>query len=108
MKITLTNDEVVRLALEYAREPPNDTKRFRDAFQADESLGRCLRRAASAELLTQDDLQEVARWKYRGAAPGLRLRENTDCEILELSNASFKARTERLRVGALLALPAPV
>ena len=30
--------------------------------------------------------------------------ENRECEVLEISKASFVARSERLRIGALLAL----
>ena len=51
-----------------------------------------------------EDLRHIARWKYPGRALVNLVEKNTQIEVTEISRASFSATTERLRVGALLAL----
>ena len=51
-----------------------------------------------------NDLRATARWKYPGKRLMNLIGENTADEVAEIARVSFSATSERLRVGALLAL----
>jgi hypothetical protein len=54
--------------------------------------------------MTRDDLIAVAAWKWRGGRTRQLCADNTEAEVAEISSVSFSAKSERLRVGVLLAL----
>ena len=60
--------------------------------------------AAERNYMTRSDLMAVANWKWRGGRTRQLCGENTDAEIEEITATSFTALSERLRIGALLAL----
>lgn len=71
---------------------------------ADEWLSKHLQCTAKRGFLTRAELTKIARWKYPGGKVRELINENCECEIQEISRASFAARSERLCIGALLAL----
>ena len=54
--------------------------------------------------MTKAELQRVAQWKWRGGAVVRLVELNTPAEVREITAASFVARSEKLRIGALLSL----
>ncbi len=91
MQINLTHDQILEYAAEYA----ND---------ADDVLGDRMEAAANRGHMTRGDLIAVARWKWRGGRTRQLCGQNTDAEVEEITCVSFAAESERLRIGALLAL----
>jgi hypothetical protein len=91
MKIELTRDQI----LEYANRYVSDQ---------DDVLGERMLAAATRGYMTRDDLVAVAKWKWRGGRTGQLCAQNTETEVQEISTVSFAAKSERLRIGALLAL----
>ena len=91
MRINLTKDEVLKFSELYV-------------YDEDDKLGDRLRLAVGRGHLTLDDLIAVARWKWRGGRTRQLVADNTEEEVREISSVSFAAKTERLRIGALLAL----
>lgn len=73
-------------------------------LNADTWLYKHLAAAAKRGCLTRAELKKIARWKYLGGMPRKLIQENSKCEVREISSVSFAARSERLRIGALLAL----
>jgi hypothetical protein len=92
LQITLTKEEVQKFGKLY--DYPGD----------DVELGKKLRIATERGNMTKNDLMAVARWKWRGGRTRQLVSENTAEEIREISTVSFAAKTERMRIGALLAL----
>ena len=74
------------------------------ALNADTWLCKHLADAAKRGSLTRAELKKFARWKYLGGMLRKLIQENSKCEVREISRALFAARSERLRIGALLAL----
>ena len=74
------------------------------ALHADTWLCKHLADAATRGSLTRAELKKIARWKFLGPKPRMLIQENSKCEVREISRASFAAKSERLRIGALLAL----
>lgn len=91
MHISLTKDQILDFAKQYD-------------FDEDAPLSKRMLAAAELGFMTQDDLVAVARWKWRGGRTRQLAAENTDCEVREITTAAFAAESERLRIGALLAL----
>ncbi len=54
--------------------------------------------------MTRDDLFAVAEWKWRGGRTRQLCADNTEPEVIEITTSSFRATSERLRIGALLSL----
>ena len=81
------------------RHPP-----WLSGLNADTWLCKHLAAAAKRGFLTRPELKKIARWKYLGGRPRKLIQENSKCEVREISSVSFAARSERLRIGALLAL----
>ncbi len=90
MRITLTYDQVLKLARQY--DTDEDDNRVIEVMQA----------AVLRGYMTSGDLETIARWKSVRALP--LVRANTSAEIGEVTKASFSAKTERLRIYALFAL----
>ena len=74
------------------------------ALNADTWLSKHLEDAAKRGSLTQAELKKIARWKFLGPKLRMLIQENCKCEVREISSASFAAKSERLCIGALLAL----
>ena len=72
------------------------------AVTADDWLGTHLQGTAKRGYLTRSELKKIARWKFPGPKPRMLIQENSKCDVREISRASFTARSERLRIGALL------
>ena len=104
MHIELTNAQVGQYAQCYKGLPPSQPRRFATAFEADTFLCRRLQGAASRGHLSRADLEEVALWKFPGVQTRSLVAENSEIEVREISKVSFSAKTERLRIGVLLAL----
>ncbi len=94
MRIGLSQEDVLRLAAQYDGENRDE----------DEEIGPALRDARDRGFLTKDDLLVVAKWKWKGGAVRRLCEKNFAEDVQEISAASFSARSEQLRVGALLAL----
>ena len=91
MQINLSLDEVNRYAAEYN--------------YADDALLVNLMNAAIARgYMTRVDLAAVATWKWRGGRTRQLCAKNTEADVKEVTKISFAANSERLRIGALLAL----
>jgi len=60
--------------------------------------------AAERGHMTKAELRRVAKWKWRGGRVAQLVDTNTPEEVKEITAVSFAARSERLRVGALLSL----
>jgi hypothetical protein len=54
--------------------------------------------------MTKAELRRVAQWKWRGGATVRLVELNTPAEVREITSASFAAKSEKLRIGALLSL----
>ncbi len=91
MEIKLTRDQILELAGRYD-------------YGGDDVLGVRMQCAAKRGYMKRKDLVEVAKWKWRGGRTWQLCEENTKGEVKEISKASFTAKSERLRIGALLAL----
>lgn len=91
MKINLTRDQILYYANLYD-------------YDGDDILGKRMQAAVKQGYMTGDDLVAVAKWKWRGGRLRQLCRENTEAEVEEISAVSFAATSERLRIGALLAL----
>lgn len=91
MQINLTREQILEYEARYV-------------FDADDVLGARMEAAARRGHMTRDDLIEVARWKWRGGATRKLCSQNSEAEVEEITGISFAAKTERLRIGALLAL----
>lgn len=70
----------------------------------DDVLADQLSGAAARGYITLDELGALAVWKWRGTRTRNLCRLNTEEEVKDITLASFAAKSERLRVGALLAL----
>ena len=95
MQIDLTRDQILELTKEYGK---------RNRSDEDDVVGARMQTARGRGYMIRDDLIEVAEWKWRGGAVRKLCRENTEAEVKGISAASFSAGSERLRIGALLAL----
>jgi hypothetical protein len=73
-------------------------------FTDDEIVSSCMMKAAQRGHMTRNDLLVVAKWKWRGGRTRQLCERNTDAEVQEISEISFAANSERLKIGALLAL----
>ncbi len=51
-----------------------------------------------------DDLVAVAQWKWRGSRTAMLARANVPAEVEEISAVAFAAKSERLRMAALVSL----
>jgi hypothetical protein len=91
MKITLSKADIEKFASRYA-------------YDGDDKLASRMSEARSRGFMTREDLEAVARWKWRGGRTQKLARENTDDEVREITQVAFSAQNERLRIGALLAL----
>ncbi|WP_421055603.1 hypothetical protein [Leisingera sp. D0M16] len=91
MQFNLTRDQI----LEYAE---------RYVYDADDVLGSRMEAAAQRGYMRRNDLIEVASWKWRGGRTRQLCGQNTESEVEEITRASFAAKSERLRIGALLSL----
>lgn len=74
------------------------------ALNADTWLCKHLADVAKRGYLTRAELKKIARWKYLGGMTRKLIKANCKDEVREISAASFAAESERLRIGALLAL----
>lgn len=102
MHIPVTRDEALDLAQRYTGLPS-----YEDGVsngQADEQIEERFRTVRKRGHMAPEDLRHTARWKYPGKALVTLVKENKPSELEEISHASFSATTDRLRVGALLAL----
>lgn len=91
MRISLTKDEVLRYSNQYA-------------YDGDDLLAARIAQAAERGFMTRDDLVAVARWKWRGGRTRQLAAQNSEDEVREITRVAFSAASERLRIGALLAL----
>ena len=91
MQINFTRKQILEYAARYV-------------YDADDVLGARMKAAAALGHMTRDDLIEVAKWKWRGGATRKLCAKNTEAEVEEISGISFAAKSERLRIGALLTL----
>ena len=91
MQINFTRDQILEYAARYV-------------YDADDVLGARMEAAAKRGHMTRDDLIEVAKWKWRGGRTRQLCAQNTVAEVEEISAVSFAAKSERLRIGVLLAL----
>lgn len=72
--------------------------------EADRNLAAVLTAAKRLGHMQPPDLQEVAIWKYPGPALRLKVAENSPAEVEEITRVAFGAKSERLRIGALVSL----
>ena len=91
MQINLTRDQILEHAGHYV-------------YDEDDVLGDRMEAAAQRGYMTRDDLIAVAKWKWRGGRTRQLCGQNTEAEVEEITAVSFAAGSERLRIGALLAL----
>ena len=91
MQINLTRDQILEYADKYV-------------YDADDVLGARMQAAVTRGFMTRDDLIAVARWKWRGGRTRQLCGQNTEAEVEDITRVSFAAASERLRIGALLAL----
>ena len=91
MQINLTRDQILEHAGHYV-------------YDEDDVLGARMGAAAQRGYMTRDDLIAVAKWKWRGGRTRQLCGQNTEAEVEEITAVSFAAGSERLRIGALLAL----
>lgn len=112
MKMPLTKAQVEKYAECYNRLPSNvwdpdsgNSKRL-SALDADDWLFRELE-GATQDGLTQDALEAVARWKYRGGALRKLVKENETLgiNVQEITKKSFDPATnEQMRIEKLMEL----
>ena len=91
MRILLSKNEVLLYSAQYN-------------YGGDDELAFGLAEAIKRGFMTRDDLISVAKWKWRGGRVRQLAAENSEEEVREITRVSFSARSERLRIGALLAL----
>jgi hypothetical protein len=96
MKITLQRAAVLTAAKAYEQSDY--------AGPAEDWLIARLPLAACRGHMTKAELRRVARWKWRGGAVVRLVNLNTAAEVREITAASFGAKSEKLRVGALLSI----
>jgi hypothetical protein len=73
-------------------------------YDSDDALTERLQEAVQRGYMTRDDLVAVAAWKWRGGRTRQLAAENTEEEVNEITRVAFSTSSERLRIGALLAL----
>ena len=98
----ITRDETLDLARRYCELESYEAGVSNG--DADDEIERRFQTIRARGLMLSEDLRHIARWKYPGKALVNLIEKNTPIEVTEISRASFSASTERLRVGALLAL----
>ncbi|MCJ8519722.1 hypothetical protein ABID21_002551 [Pseudorhizobium tarimense] len=91
MQISLTNEEIESLAKSYS-------------YADDVALGHRMTEAQARGSMTLEDLQGVATWKWRGGRTRNLVSENSAEDVQEITRVAFSATSERLKMGALLAL----
>ena len=91
MRIALSKEDVLRYSTQYA-------------YEGDEVLARRMAAVATRGFMTRDDLIAVAKWKWRGGRTKQLAGQNSEDEVQEITRAAFSAKSERLKIGALLAL----
>ena len=91
MQIDLSKDEIHSLA--GCCIPDKDVR-----------LGKLMSEAVKRGHMEQHDLIEVAKWKSPSRPIWRLCSENTEDDVVEVSQVSFSAKSERLRIGVLLAL----
>lgn len=91
MKISLTRDQILALAGQYG-------------FGQDDAIANAMQAAAARGHMTRDDLIVVATWKWKGGRTRQLCKLNSEEDVAEITRVSFSTRSERLRIGALLAL----
>lgn len=91
MRMTLTKEEVLRHASQYS-------------YKSYDVVAARLEAAATRGFMTREDLIAVAEWKWRGGRTSQLAAQNTECEVQEITKVAFSATSERLKIGALLAL----
>ena len=102
MHVPVTRDQALSLAQRYCELPS-----YEDGVsngEADEQIERRFQIIRDRKHMVSGDLRRIARWKYPGKALVNLVEKNTRVEVKEISRTSFSATTERLRIGALLAL----
>ena len=102
MRIPITRDQALQLARHYCELPSYQAGVSNG--EADEQIERRFLAIRGRGHMVSEDLRHIARWKYPGRALVNLVDKNTQAEVTEISRASFSATTERLRIGALLAL----
>ena len=105
MKINFSRSRIEELAkkrdLELAKKHVDGLE---GALRGERDLMELMRAAAERKHMTPSDLIEVARWKWRGGRAWQLCEENSEVEVEEITRVSFAAESDRLRIGALLAL----
>jgi hypothetical protein len=91
MKINLTRDQILQFADRYD-------------FGQDHDISGTMQAAAARGHMTRDDLIVVAKWKWKGGRTRQLCRQNSEPDVEEITRVSFSTSSERLRIGALLAL----
>lgn len=91
MRIALSKEDVLKYSTQYA-------------YEGDEVLARRMAAVATRGFMTRDDLIAVAKWKWRGGRTKQLAGQNSEDEVQEITRAAFSAKSERLKIGALLAL----
>ncbi len=102
MKVPITRDQALCLAQHYCELPSYEAGVSNG--EADEQIERRFQVIRDRKHMVPGDLRHIARWKYPGKALANLVEKNTLIEVTEISRTSFSATTERLRIGALLAL----
>jgi hypothetical protein len=91
MKISLTHDQILRFADRYD-------------YGQDDDISRTMGAAAARGHMTREDLIVVAKWKWKGGRTRQLCGQNSEQDVEEITKVSFSTGSERLRIGALLAL----
>jgi hypothetical protein len=91
MKINLTRDQILQFADRYD-------------FGLDDVVSKTMQAAASRGNMTREDLITVAKWKWKGGRTRQLCGENSPQDVEDITRVSFATGSERLRIGALLAL----
>ena len=91
MKINLSREQILKYAALYV-------------YADDSSLCARMDTAVKRGYMTLEDLNETANWKWRGGRTRQLCAQNTEAETNEITSVSFAAKSERLRIGALLSL----
>ena len=99
MHLPFTDKDEIQMWAERYLEHREGGETYREA---DERIKMSLEAARHRGHMTHDDLRVTTNWKSRRALRWI--GENTPDEVQEITSVSFAATTERLRIGALLAL----
>ena len=91
MKINLTRDQILRYADRYD-------------FGMDHLISSTMQVAVARGHMTRDDLIVVAKWKWKGGRTRQLCAQNSEQDVEEITKVSFSTSSQRLRIGALLAL----